>query len=347
MKKFPLPVLLGLSALAAIILGLSIPSTTRASIMPDTYLSGLLVKLSSGSLFSPQKQEPTPSPSLSQSPETKTASPSSSPASSNSPEATKTVPPQKTQSGSPSTPQKVTANAIQNFTTVDKSYFDDAAFIGDSRMVGMQEYSGLKNATYFALTGLTLFYMFDNTFDAPDGSSKSMKLEEALQRKQYGKIYIMVGINEMGTGSQQYFRDTYQDAITRIQKLQPNAIIFVQGILYVTGSRSETDKYINNKNIRERNSNLATLADGVKVFYIDINEVTSDANGDLNPDYSWDSCHLQAKYYGLWTDFLMRHGVVPAVSASSTNPAPSLSPAPTLAPSPSPTPARPVQAAKT
>ena len=39
----------------------------------------------------------------------------------------------------------------------DKSYFDDALFIGDSRTVGISEYSDLKNATYFANTGMSVY----------------------------------------------------------------------------------------------------------------------------------------------------------------------------------------------
>lgn len=333
MKKFPLPVIVALSVLALMLLGLTLPSVSRASMLPDTYLSGLLINLRSGALFAPQKQEPSPTPSASQTPPASTASPTQTPAP-NTPEVSESPASQAPEHTSPTAPPGVKTSVPQNFTTVDRSYFDDAAFIGDSRMVGMQEYSGLRNSDYFALTGLTVFYLFDNYYDAPDGSSKSINLEEALKRKQYGKIYIMVGINELGSGSQQYFKDTYQEAIERIKNLQPNAIIFIQGILYVTGSRSETDKYINNKNIRERNSNLAALADGKRVFYIDVNEVTSDANGNLNSDYSWDSCHLQAKYYGMWTDFLMRHGVTTAPAAT---PAPTPPPTPTPTPAPSPT----------
>jgi lysophospholipase L1-like esterase len=331
MKNFPLLIILCFSVLAVTLFGINLPSASRASIVPDTYLSGLLINLNSGTLFTPRildsstVQPPSPSSAV------KTEVPQKTTEVTTSPDAAKTPPLQTSEpSMSPSSPEKVTALVAQNFTTVDKSYFNDALFIGDSRMVGMQEYSGLKNATYYALTGLTLFYLFDNAFIS-DGGAKQIRLEEALMKKQFGKIYLMVGINELGTGSQQYFNDTYREAILRIQKLQPNAIIFIQGVLYVTGSRSETDKYINNKNIRERNRNIAELADGIRVFYIDVNEVTSDSSGNLNVEYSWDSCHLQAKYYGLWTEFLMKHGVVPSAAPS---PSAKPSPMPTHSPSP-------------
>ena len=48
------------------------------------------------------------------------------------------------------------------FTVSDKSYFDDALFIGDSRTAGLQKYGTLDNADYFASPGLNL-YTIDST----------------------------------------------------------------------------------------------------------------------------------------------------------------------------------------
>lgn len=63
----------------------------------------------------------------------------------------------------------------------------------------------------------------------------------------------MVGINELGTGTREKFLETYSAAVDHIKELQPNAIIFIQGILYVTEERSAEDEYINNLNIQLRN----------------------------------------------------------------------------------------------
>ena len=35
---------------------------------------------------------------------------------------------------------------------VDDDWFDDAVFIGDSRTVGLRDYGGLDNATFYALS---------------------------------------------------------------------------------------------------------------------------------------------------------------------------------------------------
>lgn len=205
--------------------------------------------------------------------------------------------------------QKIEGQKLRSFTTVDDSYFDDALFIGDSRMVGLHDYSGLDTATYYAEVGLTIYSLFDDKI-APLADGSTGTLEQALQEKKFGKIYLMVGINELGTGTREKFFETYQAAVERIQALQPDALIFVQGILYVTEERSKSDAYINNPNIIARNTDIATLADQQKIFYIDVNEVYSDGNGNLSTEYTFDNAHLKGACYGPWVTFLMNHGIV-------------------------------------
>lgn len=197
----------------------------------------------------------------------------------------------------------------RQFQTVDQSYFDDALFIGDSRMVGMHDYSGLDNATYYAEVGMTIFSLFDKPVaKLADGSMGT--IEQALQQKQFGKIYLMVGINELGTGTQERFLQSYKAAVERIQSLQPDALIFIQGIMYVTEERSQGDAYINNPNIQVRNKNISTLANNRNIFYIDVNEVYSDGKGNLSKEYTFDNAHLKGACYGEWVTFLLEHGIV-------------------------------------
>ena len=205
------------------------------------------------------------------------------------------------------------ANAAEEperkFQTVDKSYFDDAVFIGDSRMVGMSDYSGLDQSTYYAEVGLTIYSLFEKPVAKLSNGSMGT-IEQALQEKQFGKVYLMVGINELGTGTQERFLQAYRTTVERIQQLQPNAVIFLQGIMYVTEERSQNDAYINNQNIQQRNKNIATLADNRNIFYIDVNEVYSDGKGNLSKEYTFDNAHLKGACYGQWVTFLMEHGIV-------------------------------------
>ena len=195
------------------------------------------------------------------------------------------------------------------YTTVDESYFDDAVFIGDSRTVGLYDYAGLENTDFFASSGLTIYKLFEE----PDGKFKdgnwTENIEISLQKKQYKKIYFMIGINEMGTGDVDYFMEHYEAAVARIRQLQPDAIIYLQGIMHVTNERSAEGDYINNEGIIARNERIAQLADNKTVFYLDVNSVVCDESGGLNPAYTFDGVHLYAQYIHIWTEYLMEHAI--------------------------------------
>lgn len=194
------------------------------------------------------------------------------------------------------------------FTHVEEDYFDDAVFIGDSRIVGLHDYSGWNNTTYYASIGLTVYDVFDKPIVEENGTK--ITVEQALREHQFGKILVMIGINEMGTGTVDSFMEAYEEMVRHLQELQPDAIIFLHGIMYVKQEKSETDPIFNNPNIQERNDRIAQLADNRNIFYLDVNEVVTDETGNLNPEYTYDEVHLLGKWYVLWTDYLKEHGIV-------------------------------------
>ncbi len=66
----------------------------------------------------------------------------------------------------------------------------------------MYEYGGLEEtSTFYASTGLTIYKMFEFENSSGAGEKKKITVEEALSEKQFAKIYLMIGINEMGTGT--------------------------------------------------------------------------------------------------------------------------------------------------
>lgn len=197
------------------------------------------------------------------------------------------------------------------FQTVDSTYFEDALFIGDSRTVALYKYGDLeKSVDFFASTGLNVYRLFKEKLPWPPEDKTKRTLEEMLAAEQYGKIYFMMGINEMGIGTQEEFVEKYEEIIRRIHELQPDAVIFVQAIMRVTTARSDQGDYITNEGIDERNQAIQALTDGETYIYLDVNSVLCDEDGGLCPDYSFDGVHLKAKYVDLWKSFLLEHGVV-------------------------------------
>ena len=52
------------------------------------------------------------------------------------------------------------------------------------------------------------------------------------------------------------------------------------------------------------------MANNQDIFYLEINDAVSDANGDLVTEYTFDQIHLKAKYYQLWKNYLLGHGII-------------------------------------
>ena len=193
---------------------------------------------------------------------------------------------------------------------VDDDYFNDALFVGDSRMVGLSEYCEPLDtrADFYVKKALTIYNLLDGKpIRSFDGTQKS--LWEVLDEKQYGKIYIMVGINEIGVGNSEYFKDAYEQVVDRIREVQPDALIFINSIMHVSQAKSDTDNLYNNTNINARNDAIASLADNIHIYYLNINEAVDDENGALRSDITFDDIHLKGSCYEPWHEYLLAHGV--------------------------------------
>ena len=188
-----------------------------------------------------------------------------------------------------------------------EGYFNDALFVGDSRTVGMANYAPLDGATYFATTGLAAHKVYSVTNEV--GSMKGQTFSQVLASRTFGKVYVMLGINEIGNNRTATLQQ-YQDLLSKIRAAQPNAIIIIQANLHVAQSRSSTDAIVNNTQINSFNEAIASFADGVTSFYLDVNPIFDDENGALRAEYTHDGTHPLAKYYKDWDAFLEQHAIV-------------------------------------
>ena len=193
------------------------------------------------------------------------------------------------------------------FTTVDESYFTDALFIGDSRLQGFGFWSGIP-ATYYCATGFHV-YKYETTKVVQTENGK-VPIFEAMPYDAFTKVYIKVGLNELGYGTEENFEKTYAELIAKIREYEPRAIIFVHAILPVTAEKSNNDKAHNNANIAVRNAALEQFAKDQKAYFIDAGPALSDDEGNLRPEMTSDGIHLKPEYMKLWRDYLCEHGVV-------------------------------------
>lgn len=183
----------------------------------------------------------------------------------------------------------------------DEHYFDDVLMIGDSRICGLRDYARLGKADYFCEVGTTVFSVWGQT--ASDEDFESQTLAELLASKTYGKIYISLGLNESGYPLYKVM-DRYAELIGKIQEAQPDAIIVLNSIMTVSREKAASASQFSLENLRSLNQEISQLADGQRVFYLDVNEEFANGDGYLPDEMSADGCHLYGRYYEQWAKWL-------------------------------------------
>ncbi len=193
------------------------------------------------------------------------------------------------------------------FTEASERYFEDALFIGDSRTVGLAEYGNLKEADFFATVGMSVYNLPKQKTDV--AGEKNIDIETLLSNHSYGKIYFMLGLNELGYNRQKTV-DRYRAWLEYIRQMQPQAIIFIEANLHVTAKKSASDEECRNKDIDEFNNYTKELADNKSIFYVNVNELFDDGEGNLRADLTYDGVHILAKYYADWGEWLRKKAVI-------------------------------------
>ena len=188
---------------------------------------------------------------------------------------------------------------------VDAAYFDDAVFIGDSRTEGLFLNTGLSNATFLAHMGLMVDTVFTRQLFNVDGEKVSVI--DALKAADFSKVYIMLGINETGWAYSSVFVQKYGELIDAIREINPEAILYIQAIMPVSQTVSDSHSYIKNAKISTYNQLLQGLAEEKRVYYLDTAGAVAGEDGALPEDAAPDGIHLVRSYCEKWLDYLMGH----------------------------------------
>ena len=205
-------------------------------------------------------------------------------------------------------PEEMPWTPVQESEPVDDSYFDDVAFVGDSRTDGFRLYSGLERGTYFCVTGETVASATDmENWKTEDG--RKISLADAVAAADCGKIYLMLGVNELGWNGTDIFRGHAENLLRRLQADHPDAEIVVQSLLPVSAEQDAKGSYVNNQRILAYNQVWMELAEETGCDYVNIAEAVTGEDGCLPAEMSFDGVHLNRAGCHAWLDYLRTHSV--------------------------------------
>ena len=243
-----------------------------------------------------------------QSPEAPRTLPSASP----TPEATPTPTPTPEPTPTPA-PALDFTQPVPESEEVEMDYFADALFIGDSRTDGLRLYSGIQGADFYCYKGLTIFEVDERKIVELDGNSYSVV--EALEKgPQYAKIYISLGVNELGYYNDDAYHQAFSEFLDTVKTLQPDAIIYLENLVPVNPQKCAEYKqpyYVNNDRVAAYNAIYPQLATEHQVALLDVASALSDENGILPADATADGVHFTKAWYQKWLAYLMNHTVDP------------------------------------
>ena len=195
---------------------------------------------------------------------------------------------------------------VSETVRVEDTYFDDAVFLGDSRTDGLRIYGGMNHGTYLQFTGATVESVFTKAVETPAGT---MPLLDALAQMECGKIFVMLGVNELGWNGTDIFRNQSTLLIQRLKEDHPDAEIVIQSILPVSAAKDEEGRYVNNQRINDYNQVWLELAEEFGVSYMNVAESVADAEGRLPKDLCYDGVHLNKAGCRQWLEYLRTHAV--------------------------------------
>ena len=191
---------------------------------------------------------------------------------------------------------------------VSDDWFNDACFIGHSQIVGMQRYSGLYAPDYYAVVGHKAQDVVDYEFyQLPDGRYGT--LSDALHSKSYGKVYIMLGINDSSLDKNRVekFMTPMRTILDLVKETQPDARIYLLSLVPVGRSTPMNELYNPDSTIFYSQL-LKTLSREYDTEYIDLFRMMCDKAGYyLDSFNSGDGIHIQSDRYPEIVEYLKRH----------------------------------------
>lgn len=183
-----------------------------------------------------------------------------------------------------------------------ESFFSDSVFLGNSLTEGLHIAGGVKSAKYLAATSLNVSDVFTRRFVRTSSGMKTAI--EALKDIKCSKIYIMFGINEVGWPYPKVYEERYITMINKIKEIKPNAKIYIQSMLPVSKSLTNSDKEYKLSNMKRFNQAMENAAKKTKCIYVDVIDSVVGSDGYLPEDAAVDGMHMKREYNKKWISYL-------------------------------------------
>ena len=193
-----------------------------------------------------------------------------------------------------------------DMTPLPEAYFDDAVFMGDSVSVLLgrrsEETGSLGQALFLAENSYSVFNALYGEVQIWYQGEKYFP-EVVLQKLEAGKLFLMLGLNDIDPYGIDGTMDNWLLLTDRIKAANPRVQIFIQSMLPIWyGVRYAG---LNNDNILLYNDRLRAFCEETGYVFVDIDDYFRDDTGGLADMYCSDGyVHVTTAATDLWAEQL-------------------------------------------
>ena len=198
------------------------------------------------------------------------------------------------------------------------SYLNDVVFIGDSISLKLNYYSRSNPQIFGTAQFLTSGSMGSGNALQPVSDSSihpsyqgvKMSLEDAVSKMGVNKVYIMLGMNDVGLYGIDGAISNMTTLLSRIKAKSPNVKIVVESVTPMLRDRSSS---LTNTNLSIYNDRLAQMCSQNGYYFVDVASVMRTSSGTLIPAYCSDpegmGMHFTDAGCKVWIDYILSHAV--------------------------------------
>lgn len=194
---------------------------------------------------------------------------------------------------------------------VPADYFREALFIGDSLTQSLAGYpfpTGLRDtANICAYRSITPEQILNNV-TAENVSGRQVPVLDEIFAAAPRRVYVMLGANCLSTQDDAAILDSYSRLLNLLLERFPGVPVYVEGLLPVTRTVSETQVTMSNGRIQDLSAELAELAGEKGCYFLNPAGALEDEEGNL-PFFlaREDGVHLTEEGVRRYTAYLRRH----------------------------------------
>ncbi len=190
-------------------------------------------------------------------------------------------------------------------------YLKHCVFLGDSRMVGMVNYSCISDEDALAQVGISHNSVENFTFS--QNSGKEYTVRSYLAARNPEVVYLGFGVNGMNYMDEETYKKTYRSLIEHIMQMSPSSKLVLMAIWPVDDDGPYKGA-VKTEWVDRYNDFFLSLAEEKGQYYLAVNSVLQDANGRIRKEYDGgDGLHYNAAACKVIMNYIQTHPV-PGIS---------------------------------